>query len=47
MDIERSTGNVYADLGLQGADEMLIKSGYATKMAALIKTANLNESEAA
>ncbi|MBV4485530.1 helix-turn-helix domain-containing protein [Pseudomonas sp. SWRI153] len=47
MDIEKSTGNVYADLGLHGADEMLIKSEYATKMAALIKTANLNESEAA
>lgn len=47
MDIEKSTGNVYADLGLQDADEMLIKSEYATKISVLIKTANLNESEAA
>ncbi|MCR8935224.1 MULTISPECIES: XRE family transcriptional regulator [unclassified Pseudomonas] len=47
MDIEKSTGNVYEDLALEGAEEMLTKSEYATRLAAFIKTANLRESEAA
>jgi predicted XRE-type DNA-binding protein len=46
-EIEESTGNVYKDLGLEHADEMLTKSEYATKLASLIKSTDISESEAA
>ena len=46
-EIEESTGNVYQDLGLEHAGEMLIKSDYATKLISLIESSDVSESEAA
>lgn len=45
--IEESSGNVYADLGLPDADEMLVKAQLATKIAEIIKTRRLNQTKAA
>jgi len=38
IDIEKGTGNVYADLDLPNADEMLVKAQLATKIAEIIKS---------
>ncbi|TMU82063.1 hypothetical protein FGA82_04475 [Pseudomonas fluorescens] len=46
-EIEESTDNVYQDLGLEHAGEMLIKSDYATKLISLIESSDVSESEAA
>jgi len=45
--IEESTGNVYQDLGLEHAGEMLLKSEYATKLISLLESTDISESEAA
>lgn len=46
-EIEESRGNVYQDLGLEDAGEMLIKSEYATKLISLIESTDVSEFEAA
>lgn len=45
--IEKSSGNVYTDLGLPDADEMLVKAQLATKIAEIIKARRLNQTKAA
>lgn len=45
--IERSSGNVYADLGDAKADEMLIKARLAYKISEIIKHRHLTQTEAA
>jgi predicted XRE-type DNA-binding protein len=47
IEIEKSTGNVYADLDLPNADEMLVKAQLATKIAEIIKARRLNQTKAA
>ncbi len=47
MDIEAGSTNVYADLGLPDADEMLIKAQLASKIAEIIKRRRLTQVEAA
>lgn len=46
-EIERGSGNAYADLGLADADEMLVKAQLVTKIAAIIKRRRLTQTEAA
>ena len=45
--IEKSAGNVYADLGLSDADEMLVKAQLAVNIDRIIKRRKLNQKEAA
>jgi len=45
--IERSSGNVYADLGLPDAEEMLVKARLATKIGEIIKHRHLTQQQAA
>ncbi|HXN07655.1 MAG TPA: helix-turn-helix transcriptional regulator [Nitrospiria bacterium] len=46
IDIEKGTGNVFADLGLRNAAEMLVKAQLATKIAEIIKSRRLNQTKA-
>ena len=46
MDIEQSSGNVYADLGLPDAGEMLVKAQLATKIREIIKARKWTQTEA-
>jgi len=46
-DIEKSTGNVYADLGQVDADEMQVKAQLAAKIGDIIKSRKLNQQQAA
>ena len=45
--IEDSSGNVYADLGMADAQEMLVKAKLASKIAEIIKRQNLTQQQAA
>lgn len=45
--VEMGTGNVYADLGYDAADEMLIKAELVTKIAEIVKRRGLTQSQAA
>ena len=45
--IERGSTNVYADLGLDSADEMLVKAQLATKIGDIIKRRKLTQVQAA
>ena len=45
--IEKSSCNVYADLGLAGAQEMLIKAKLASKIGEIIQRQNLTQQQAA
>ena len=45
--IEESSGNVYADLHLADADEMLIKSKLVYQISLIIKRRNLTQQQAA
>lgn len=47
IDIETSSGNVYADLGRPDAEEMLIKARLAMKISEIIKHRHLTQMEAA
>lgn len=47
IDIEESSGNVYADLGMDSADEMLVKAQLATKIGEIIKSRKWNQQQAA
>jgi len=42
-----SSGNVFADMGLEDADELLIKADLAISIAAIIKRRGLNQTAAA
>ena len=44
---ERSSGNVYADLGLEDAERMLVKAELAAAIASIISTRGLKQAEAA
>jgi len=46
IDIEKSSGNVYVDLGLPDADEMLVKARLATKIGEIIKHRHLTQQQA-
>jgi predicted XRE-type DNA-binding protein len=45
--IEQSSGNVYADLGMADAQEMLVKAKLAAKIGEIIKRQNLTQQQAA
>jgi len=45
--IERGSRNVYADLGLDNAEEMLVKAQLATKIGDIIKQRKLTQVQAA
>lgn len=45
--IERGSTNVYADLGLDNAEEMLVKAQLATKIGDIIKRRKLTQIQAA
>ena len=45
--VEESTGNVYADLGMADADEMLVKAQLATKIGEIIKGRKWSQQQAA
>ena len=45
--IEKGSGNVYADLGLADAQEMLVKAKLAGKIGEIIQRQNLTEQQAA
>jgi len=47
IQIERSTGNVFADLGLPDADTHLLKAGLVTRIEQCIRERNLKQVEAA
>ena len=47
IEIEESSGNVYADLGMPDADEMLVKAQLASKIGEIIKGKKLSQQEAA
>jgi predicted XRE-type DNA-binding protein len=47
IDIEESSGNVYADLGLADADEMLVKAQLACKISEIIKARKWSQQQAA
>ncbi|MCL2162718.1 MAG: helix-turn-helix domain-containing protein, partial [Betaproteobacteria bacterium] len=38
IEIEEGTSNVYADLGMADADEMIVKAQLATKIGEIIKS---------
>ena len=46
-EILKSSGNVYADLGLPNADEMLVKAKLASKIREIIESRGWNQIEAA
>ena len=45
--VERSSGNVFADLGLPNADELLLKAEIVAEILRLIKLKKLTQSKAA
>lgn len=47
IEIEKGTGNVYADLGMADADEMIVKAQLATKIGEIIKSRKWSQQEAA
>ena len=47
IEIEKGSGNVYADLGIPDADEMLVKAQLAMKIGEIIKTRGWTQQEAA
>ena len=47
VEIEKSSGNVFADLGLPNADEMLIKSRLVGKIGEIIRSRKWTQEEAA
>lgn len=47
IEVETSSGNVYADLGLPDAEEMLVKAQLAQKIAEIMKSRRLTQVAAA
>ena len=47
VDVVMGTGNVYADLGYDDADEMLIKAQLVAKIAEIIKLKGITQTQAA
>lgn len=47
MSLEESTGNVYADLGMSNADEMIVKAQLAAKIGEIIKIRKWSQQQAA
>lgn len=47
IDVQTSSGNVFADLGLENPDELLVKAELARKISTIIKAQNLTQTEAA
>ena len=47
LELEASSGNVYADLGLADADEHLIKAGLVVKIDRIIRQRHLTQAAAA
>ena len=47
ISIEQGSGNVYADLGMANAQEMLVKAKLASKIGDIIKRQNLTQQQAA
>ncbi|CAN7458520.1 helix-turn-helix domain-containing protein [Trinickia sp. LjRoot230] len=47
VEIERGSGNVYADLGLPDAEEMQVKAQLATKIGEIIKARQWTQQQAA
>ncbi|MDN5843349.1 MAG: helix-turn-helix domain-containing protein [Alcaligenaceae bacterium] len=47
IEIEKGSGNIYADLGRADADEMLVKAQLATKIGEIIKRRGWTQQEAA
>jgi predicted XRE-type DNA-binding protein len=47
IEIEEGTGNVYADLGMADADEMMVKAQLATKIGEIIKGRQWSQQQAA
>jgi predicted XRE-type DNA-binding protein len=47
IEIEKGSGNVYADLGIPNADEMLVKAQLATKIGEIIKARKWSQQQAA
>jgi predicted XRE-type DNA-binding protein len=47
MAIEKSSGNVYADLGYPDSEDMLIKAQLVTKIAEIIRQRHLTQAQAA
>lgn len=47
IEIETGSGNVYADLGMADASEMLVKAKLASKIGGIIKRQNLTQQQAA
>ncbi|MCE1274722.1 MAG: helix-turn-helix domain-containing protein [Chlorobiales bacterium] len=47
IEIEKSSGNVYADLGMADADEMIVKAQLAAKIGEIIKGRKLSQQKAA
>lgn len=45
--IEKSTGNVYTDLGMADANEMIVKAQLATKIGEIIKSRKWSQQQAA
>ena len=46
-DIEISNGNVYADIGVENADEMLVKAQLAASIQEILSTRSLTQTQAA
>jgi predicted XRE-type DNA-binding protein len=47
LPIEEGSGNVYADLGMANAQEMLVKARLASKIGEIIQRQNLTQQQAA
>lgn len=47
VDIEKSSGNIYEDLGFDDAPEMQVKASLAMKIGEIIKRRKMNQTEAA
>lgn len=45
--IEKGSTNVYADLGIENVDEMLVKAQLATKIGEIIRRRKLTQTQAA
>jgi predicted XRE-type DNA-binding protein len=47
IEFEESSGNVFADLGLPDADELLLKAGLAHQISVILEERGLTQAEAA